>query len=356
MTRTLIGLVGLALALGALAALLAQRVLTRPVATLTSDLGRIERFELEEIAYRPGRLEEFDKLSAALARMAKGLADFGKFIPTDLVRTLLADGVRATPGGDTREMTILFADVAGFTKMSERMGTAVIDVVSRYFDVASREVEAHGGAVDKFIGDAVMALWGAPRPDRDQAANACRAALRMQESAAAAGIKDDLGAPLRIRTGINSGPAVVGNIGSERRLNYTAIGDTVNLASRLEGVNKLFGTSILISESTRAAAGDAVVTRELAEIAVAGKAESIRVHELLGMADAYATPDRAKTYGTALAAYRRRDFAQSIGILERLIADHAGDGPAGWLLAECKALIARPPPPDWRGVIILDSK
>ena len=353
--RTLIGLVVLALALGMASAALAKRVLSRPLTALAADLSRIERFDLEEIPYRPGRLVEFDRLSAAIARMAKGLADFGKFIPTDLVRMLLADGVRAAPGGETRELSVMFADVAGFTNLSERMGTAVIGIVSRYLDIASREVEATDGAVDKFIGDAVMALWGAPRPDPDQARHACLAALAIVQSLKAAGVVDDRGAPLKVRIGIHSGQAVVGNIGSTRRLNYTAIGDTVNFASRLEGANKVFGTTILISEATLAAAGPGLVTREIADIAVVGKASSVRVHELVGaqpLEDAGWLAD----YAAALDAFRKGDFPAAIARLGPLLAARPEDGPGRWLKASAERLLAEPPPADWRGVVVLDSK
>lgn len=356
MRRAIVGLIGLAVLLGVAAALLAQRVLSRPLSALTSDLRKVERFELEDIAYRPGRLQEFDRLSAAIARMANGLADFAKFIPTDLVRTLLADGGRAVPGGETRELTLMFADVAGFTKISERMGTAVIDVVSRYLDVVSRTVETNSGTVDKFIGDAVMAFWGAPKRDADQARNACLAALASIEAVRLSGILDDQGNPLQIRIGINSGPAVVGNIGSVRRLNYTAIGDTVNLASRLEGANKVFGTSILISDTTKTAIGETFVTRELAEVSVLGKAEAIRVHELIGRQEIGEKPDWATAYEKALQLYRKRNFAKATRALDGVLATRPDDGPAVWLRSVCRKLNDAPPDATWRGIVSLDTK
>ncbi len=268
--RALMSLVTLALILGLLASFLAQRILSRPLSALVRDIERVQVFDLEAVSHRRLALKEFDELSGALSRMAKGLADFGKFIPTDLVRTLLTDGKRATPGGEARQVTVMFADAAGFTRLSERVGVAVVDIISRYLDVASRTVEAHGGIVDKYIGDAVMALWGAPGDDDNQALNACRAALEIVRAVKESGVVDDRGEPLGIRIGLSAGLAVVGNIGSPRRLNYTAIGDTVNLASRLEGANKAFGTAILISEATRQMAGDEILTREIGTIAVFG--------------------------------------------------------------------------------------
>jgi adenylate cyclase len=354
--RALISLLGLSLLLGLAAAALAQRVLSEPVAALTSDLGKIQRFELEEISHRSSGLLEFDQFSAAVTRMASGLADFAKFIPTDLVRTLLADGVRAAPGGEVRQLTVMFADVAGFTKISERMGTAVIGVISNYLDVVSGTVESNGGTVDKYIGDAVMALWGAPRLDADQASNACHAALDAIKAVQDSGITDDHGEPLQVRIGLHSGVAVVGNIGSSRRLNYTAIGDTVNLASRLEGVNKVFGTSILISDETRLAAGTAFVTRELAEVSVLGRAEPIRIHELLGNSQLMQKPSWALVYEQALLAYRQRKFASAIRLVKRVLQERPTDGPSAWLLAMCHRFRTEPPPRAWRGIVLLDSK
>jgi adenylate cyclase len=354
--HTMIGLLALALALGVAVAYLAQRVLADPVAALTGDLARIERFELEEVGYRPGPLREFDRLSAAIARMATGLADFGKFIPTELVRMLLADGVRAAPGGETRELTLMFADVAGFTKLSERLGTGVIDIVSRYLDLVSRAVETNGGTVDKFIGDAVMAFWGAPRDDAEQARNACAAALAAIAAVREAGIVDDQGTPLRIRIGLHTGAAVVGNIGSERRLNYTAIGDSVNLASRLEGANKVFGTTIIVSDATRRLAGATFVTRELADVSVLGKSNAVLIHELIGSGGDSGKPDWAKAYEEALAAYRDRRFAEAARLLDGVLQLRPDDGPSLWLKGMCETFRNTPPPPDWNAVSALDQK
>jgi adenylate cyclase len=354
--QALASLVTLALVLGLLASLFAQRIFSKPLGALVGDLARVQVFDLEAIAHRRLALKEFDELSGALSRMAKGLADFGKFIPTDLVRTLLTDGKRATPGGETRPVTVMFADAAGFTTLSERMGVAVIDIISRYLDIASRVVEANGGVVDKYIGDAVMALWGAPADDEEQALHACLAAREIVRAMREAGVADDRGEPLRIRIGISSGSAVVGNIGSARRLNYTAIGDTVNLASRLEGVNKRFGTEILIGETTQRAVGDRLPTREIAGIAVAGRAAGVRIFELLDGPAGSAKPAWALGYEAALAAYRARAFGEALALLAGVLQERPSDGPARWLEAECLTLQAAPPDGNWNAILTLDSK
>ncbi|MGL5115958.1 MAG: adenylate/guanylate cyclase domain-containing protein [Beijerinckiaceae bacterium] len=352
----LLGVLALALLLALASAFLAQRILVRPVAGLIDDLRHVERFDLARVSHRPTTLREFDQLSLALTRMAAGLQDFAKFIPADLVRMLVADGHRAEPGGETRQLTVFFADVAGFTSLSERIGVKVIDIISRYLDAVSGSVEAHGGTVDKYIGDAVMAFWGAPRLDDNQALNACRCALGALAAVRAAGIVDDQGAPLKVRIGVHSGPAVVGNIGSSRRLNYTAIGDTVNLASRLEGVNKVFGTSILVSASTIAATGDAFFTREIGDISVAGRDTGITVHELLGERSGGREPEIVAPYSRALALYRKQHFQPAEAALDSLLAAFPGDGPALWLRGVCRDLRHSPPGENWTPIVQLNQK
>ncbi|MFO1038089.1 MAG: adenylate/guanylate cyclase domain-containing protein [Geminicoccaceae bacterium] len=336
---------------GGAVAIGARRFIADPVARVAQDLHHVERFELEKIPRRHSTLSEIDRLSDAITRMAASLADFGKFIPTELVRGLLASGVRAEPGGERREVTLLFADLAGFTSLSEKLGDRVVPVVSSFLELASQAIEQEGGTIDKFIGDAIMAFWGAPNADEDQAVHACRAALRIAEAMRAAPEGSHL-ASLRVRLGLASGPAIIGNVGSARRLNYTALGDTVNLASRLEAVNKIYGTTILMAESTRVRAGGAIMAREIDRVAVYGKAEGVLVFELLGLAGTVPTP-AVQAYEDALALYRRRDFG---GAVDRLGEVAELDGPARWLVERCRRLASSPADPAWQPVTQLDMK
>ncbi|HKH96089.1 MAG TPA: adenylate/guanylate cyclase domain-containing protein, partial [Beijerinckiaceae bacterium] len=353
-----IGLILFVIVASLIGILAGRRFVALPIARVVDDIALIERFELEGVPRRPSWLREIDRLSAALVRMSAGLADFAKFIPTDLVRSLLAEGIRAEPGGTRREITVLFSDLAGFTGLSERLGDGVVPVVSSYLDLASTAIADENGTIDKFIGDAVMAFWGAPRPDPEQALHACRAALAIAASVDRIALPPGLSDELRVRIGIESGPAVVGNIGSSTRLNYTALGDTVNLASRLEGVNKIYGTTIIIiGQATRAAGGNRVSVRELDAVAVYGRSEGIRIYELVGLrAGSDGVPGWVAAYEEALSLYGAGHFEAALEKLDVVEELRPGDGPTRRLATRCRGLLAEPPSTGWVPVTMLDAK
>jgi adenylate cyclase len=207
---------------------------------------------------------------------------FAQYVPPDVVSQLVAHPELMRLGGETRELSVMFTDLANFTGLAERLDPQhTVAVLTEYFNTMTTIVHRHHGTVDKFIGDAVMAFWGAPLPRADHARHAVAAAIDMQEAMAAmvARLQAQGLPPIGMRIGIHSGPAVVGNIGSETRFSYTAIGDTVNLAARLEGANKAFGTGILLSASTAALLGEgAPLLRPLADVVVKGKTEAVRVY------------------------------------------------------------------------------
>jgi adenylate cyclase len=353
----LIGLAVLILAAGVLSAWLARRLIAQPLITVVDELGHVERFELDQVRRHPSRLAELENLSNAIADMAAGLAAFRKYIPADLVKMLVSEGIEPHPGGSIRSLTVLFADIAGFTGLSERLGDRIIPLLSRYLDTMSREVSAHGGTIDKFIGDAVMAFWGAPAPNADHAVDACRAALACQAALAASGLADDQGRPLKMRIGINSGDMLVGNIGSEFRLNYTVIGDAVNVASRLEGVNKEYGTDIIIGEETRRLAGDRVHVRELDRLMVYGREGGLAIYELIGVPERGAEPPRwVALYESGLAAYRARDFAGAATLFRQLLDVRASDQPARIMLERCSRFLKSPPGEDWEATNAMKVK
>lgn len=355
--RLILGLAVGAVLAALASAMLARSVIAAPLSRVVGELRHVEAFALEQVRRHPSRLKEIASLSGAIAEMAAGLSAFRKFIPADLVRGLLRQGVEAKPGGSIQELSVMFIDIAGFTGLSERLGDRVVPLLSRYLDLASEAVVANGGTIDKFIGDAVMAFWGAPQPQDDHALRCCRAALGCREAIARSGLADDLGQPLQIRIGINSGRMLVGNIGSELRLNYTVIGDAVNVASRLEGANKSYGTQILIGEVTERLARGAIVTREIDSIAVYGREEGFPVFELIALAgEAEAEAGWIARYQQGLANYRARRFAAALSDFEAVLTERGQDRPAELMRDRCRQLAATPPDAEWRPIAALTTK
>jgi adenylate cyclase len=355
--RLLIGLAFLVIASGILSAWLARRVIAQPLITVVDELRHVERFELDQVRRHPSRVVELANLSTAIADMAGGLAAFRKYIPADLVRTLLRQGIEPRPGGSIRMLTVMFTDIAGFTGLSERLGDQIIPLLSRYLDTVSREVTGHSGTIDKFIGDAVMAFWGAPTANPNHAVDACRAALACQSALLQSGLVDDHGRPVKVRIGINSGDMLVGNIGSEFRLNYTVIGDAVNVASRLEGANKEYGTEIIIGEETRRLAGDRIHVRELDRLVVYGRAGGLAIYELLGVAaDGTEPPCWAVLYKSAVTAYRAQDFARATSLFHQVLAANGSDRPSQIMLERCREFLQSPPGEDWEAANAMKRK
>ncbi|WP_050604426.1 adenylate/guanylate cyclase domain-containing protein [Ruegeria sp. 6PALISEP08] len=340
-----------------LAIWLIRSVVANPLARIAEDLGKIERFDVERISRRPSKLSELANLSAATASMAAGLSAFRKYVPTDLVRMLVAEGIKLQPGGDIKQISVLFCDVRGFTGLSEKLGPKIVQLMEPFFSAASAAITHNGGTIDKFMGDAVMAFWGAPRKDVNHAENACRAALDLVAALEKSGIEDDAGNPLRVRIGLNSGEALVGNIGSEQRLNYTAIGDVVNVASRLEGANKEYGTLILIGPETRHQAADKIIVRELDTLKVFGRIEELVVYELISMADGFdGSSPWIEAYEQGLAHYRAGRFDKAVAAFET--ADHArnGDPASVAMITRAQTLLDTPPQEDWRAFTSTNKK
>jgi adenylate cyclase len=354
--RLIVGLAIGALLAALLSAMLVRSVIAVPLARVVGEIRHVETFALDQVRSHPSRLTEISSLSSAIAEMAAGLSAFRKFIPADLVRSLLRQGVEAKPGGSMQELTVMFIDIAGFTGLSERMGDRVVPLLSRYLDVASEVIDANGGTIDKFMGDAVMAFWGAPTAQQDHALLCCRAALLCGQAIEAAGIENDNGQPLQTRIGINSGRMLVGNIGSELRLNYTVIGDTVNVASRLEGTNKQYGTQILIGAETKRLVGNAVITREIDSIAVYGRAEGLAVHELIGLSDQTSNHPWLANYEDGLVKYRHRDFSSAIKNFKAVLLVRPYDGPAALMVERCRSLIQSGTDDTWSPIARQNSK
>jgi adenylate cyclase len=255
------------------------------------------------------------------------------------------------------EISIMFSDIKGFTTFSEQLAPdQLADVLGLYLDALSRVIQRETrGTIDKYIGDAIMALWNAPEPVTDHPRMACLAALRCRDaSRALAQTPEWHGLPaFETRFGLHCANALVGHFGARDRMNYTAIGDAINLASRLEGLNKQYGTSVIASESIVERARDAFDFRLLDVVAVKGKSDAITIYEVLGnKGEAEDHREIVAAYEAAFAAYAARDFETALAVLQ----NNRSDAPSAVLIERCTAFLQSPPPPDWRGVYVSLSK
>lgn len=281
---------------------------------------------------------------------------FGRYMAPSIIEALKEDPALLDLGGREREVSVLFSDVAGFTGMSARLAPAdVVELLNRYLTDHCRAVLEEDGVVDKFEGDAVMAFWGDPVPQADHAARACRTALRVQGQLPRLGPElARLGlASFTVRIGINTGAAVVGNMGSDQRFEYTCMGDTVNLASRLEGAGKVFGAPILAGPHTAAAAAEAILCKPLGRVVVVGRSDGIELFEVLAQRSE-ASQDLAshvERFEQALAAAREGRLDDARRALDEAEALRPGDGPCAWFRGVLEGLDG-----PWDGLTVLTAK
>jgi adenylate cyclase len=286
---------------------------------------------------------------------------FARYLAPEVIESLKTDPSLLKLGGARRNITVLFSDVAGFTKLSEALpGEATVSLLNEYLTMHCDAVLAQAGVIDKFLGDGVMAFFGDPVPSTDHAVRACRAALAVQERLPmlrpaweSRGLED-----FPVRVGLNSGEALVGNMGSRQRFDYTCMGDAVNLASRLEGANKAFGTRILLGPETYASAREEVLAKPLADVVVVGREEPVAVYELVGLRSG-APPDLAahvEAFARAHAAARRGDLDGAERALDEAERAKPGDGPVSWFRGVLERLRSGEEPSPWSGRYVLSSK
>ena len=309
--------------------------------------------------------DEVAELALSFNRMVEELRarerikdTFGKFVDPRIVSRLIDSGADQA---ERRTLTVFFSDIKQFTSISEQLtASAVVHLLNSYFGAVAEVIHAHHGFIDKYIGDAVMAFWIPPfSAGDDHASDACLAALAQQEAITAlraqlseiTGMRRDP-PKLVIRMGIATGEAVVGTIGSASAQSYTVIGDTVNLASRLESINKIYGSSIILSEETYRLAQQVIEARELDLITVAGKTESVRIYEVMGRVGKL-EPEQSELrelFADGLAAYRQQDWDEAQAHFESCLRTAEEDGPARLFLERIVLLRSAPPPADWGGI------
>jgi adenylate cyclase len=277
---------------------------------------------------------------------------FSRYVSAQVVEEMIAHPERLRLGGERRELTLLFSDMAGFTSISEKLQPDIVaKLINAYLTEMTKVVMAYGGTVDKFIGDAVMAFWGAPLEDKSHALHACEAARDMQ--VAMAGLipmYEEYGVHnVAIRIGVHTGIATVGNMGSEARFDYTALGDTVNLASRLEGINKLYGTDIIISADTATQLGDKLPLRTVDKVRVKGKQQPTEIFTISGNIELNVLTKRA------IAEYRNRNWDASGALWAEIAREYPGDSVAKVYLERIQKFCEQEFAADWDGSVALDK-
>jgi adenylate cyclase len=319
--------------LGLVLAALITRNLVLPVRRLLSGTKAVEGGDLT-VQIQASSADEIAALTESFNTMVAGLREkeriremFGKYVDPRVVSGLLEDRLAAA-GGEKKNMTVFFSDLVGFTSLCEQLSPeGVVRLLNRYFTVMSEPIRDGHGVLDKFIGDAIMAYWGPPfTGEREHAALACFAALESRARLEAframlpeiTGLRKNI-PEVGVRMGLASGDVTIGSIGSESAKGFTVIGDTVNLASRLEGANKAYGTWILMSEETRRLAGEAIEAREIDAIRVVGKSEPVRIFELVGR-KGEPNPHQ-EAYEAGLAKYRAGDLEGAEKIFREMETD-----------------------------------
>ncbi len=296
-------------------------------------------------------IREVNIMNESLHKMKVGLHSFSKYVPLDLVKKLIRSGKTPEIGGEKREITVLFADLVQFTTLAEQFHPdEIAKVLEVFLTTATREVHKERGTIDKFMGDAVMAIWGAPDPVPNSPLAACRTALSMKKIAAS-------NPRMKYKIGINSGSAMVGNFGSQERMDYTAIGDTVNIAARLEKLNKLYNTHILIGPVTAEAVQEKLIVRPIDWVILQGRTQAIFIYELLcerGEAEESLLKAIA-AYDAALESYRNRRFTLAASLFEKASELFGGrDTPCRILMERSLVFEKNPPSPTWTGTAIPD--
>jgi adenylate cyclase len=350
------------LAVGIPLMVLAVGRVSRSLRQLTAEADRIRNLDLDSTALVHSRIEEVARLGDAVASMRAALNSFSRYLPRSLVHQFMSSGKDPVLGGERRELTLLFTDVENFTPISENLAPEdLMGCMSEYFQAVGQAILDSGGTIDKFIGDAVMAFWNAPVPSEDHVERACAAALRLSRASESLNCCHlDNGKPvLRTRVGLHVGQAVVGNVGATDRMNYTALGSTVNLASRLEGMNKYYATHILASRDVRERARKNFLFRSVDVVVPKGASEPLAVYELVGAMPQSPYPDVAaprpmlgfcSRWERAITLYRTVQWDKALAEFTAMHEAAPNDTLAAMYRQRTRRLLENKPGKDWKAI------
>ena len=338
--------------IGALMARYISKKISHPIIQLAKETEEITKLNLKHFSSLHTVIKEISYMDKSLAAMRSSLASFQRYLPHSLVKKLITSGKIARVGGQNENISILFSDIKDFTTLSEEINPQqLMHYLSEYFQSMTESVISHQGTLDKYIGDAVMAFWNAPTRDVKHELHACQTAVDMIERAEKLNrYKRQQGLPeFKIRIGVNSGEAVVGNVGSDDRLNFTALGDAVNLSSRLESINKIYNSEIIVSNTTYEQVKAEFPFRLLDEVAVRGKRKGTTIYELLTKPNLEHLQQHKQEFAVAFELYQKSEWEQSIALFEQLTPAYPEDRLANIYIERCQQLI-NSPPVYWDGI------
>lgn len=336
-------------------------LIVTPIKKLEIETEYIKNFNLEPRPRILSRIKEVIELSSALHAMKNGLRSFQRYVPASLVRQLIEVGDDARIGGAKRDMVVFFSDIKDFTSISERTDSnQLVQQVCNYFDAFARIINEQKGTIDKYIGDSVMAFWGAPLPVYHACERAARAALTCKQRGYELNImwKIEEKPLLSTRFGLHYGEAIVGNIGSSERLNYTVVGDMVNVTSRLVSANKIYGTDILVSDAIYQQIKDMFVLRFVDNVMLKGKAQALAIYELLAESKQSILFDIEKyqaAFSEAYSLYQQQQWRLAITRFNDCLQIYPQDALANTFIVRCEYFISNPPDM-WDGVWRLSEK
>lgn len=338
-----------------------SNMITRPLVRLQDEIEMIQKFQLGDVVPSSTIFIEIRNMESVVDRTKKALRSFKRYVPAELVHQIVMTKKEAVLSGDEIEATFMFTDIEGFTSISESVEIeSLVSKMADYFEIMTTSIHRNSGTVDKYIGDAVMAFWGAPDYLENHAFLACKSALECNEEVKNLNLilTQEGFPPLNTRIGIHTGKAIIGNMGYSERLNYTAIGDTVNMASRLEGINKFYNTNILISNDTYNEVKDVFITRKLDKIIFKGKRNWITVHELLGIKGATESElvRFADTYNKALELFYEKEWQDAAILFIKSEKLKPGDRASLRMAKYCSRYQDNPPGERWEGIVKLNSK
>ena len=332
-----------------------SQAIAKPMRILAGEMSKIKTFELDSQVVIHTNFSEILDMQDSFESMRSGLKNFKRYVPSDLVAQLINQNISADLGGEERELTIFFSDIAKFTSIAEKTEPEkLVQDLCVYFEIISKTVLENKGTIDKYIGDAVMAFWGAPSNFSNHAEKACHASILVRNNLHTLSRQwENQGKlPFHTRIGIHTGNVIVGNMGYKERLNYTVIGDAVNVSSRLEGINKVYGTEIIVSENTYEQCSDNYEFRLLDRVSLLGRYEGMNVYELITFKNDLNTSLKKiyKYYEAGLQFYFNKNWTEGLKYFNTVLKYRSSDAPSRLMRERCLLYKKNPPPKDWNGV------